>query len=187
MRRKKRFCKEFSNLESLVGEFLGRQPERKSRNLVELWRHWAMVMGEELAGLAFPLGQKDEVLLIGAEDNLALQELSFFSAEILCRVNAFLEEPVFASVQLSLLQGRATLDSLPLLQNDAGEQDGGEAFGAIQNMGQNMTQNMAQRMSPRIPVAAPAKGSLGFLDLDPASPLGRCYARYVERFGKRRE
>lgn len=174
-------------METLVGEFLGRQPERKSRNLVELWRHWAMVMGEELAGLAFPLGQKDEVLLIGAGDNLALQELSFFSAEILCRVNAFLEEPVFASVQLSLLQGRATLDSLPLLQNDAGEQDGGEAFGAIQNMGQNMTQNMAQRMSPRIPVAAPAKGSLGFLDLDPASPLGRCYARYVERFGKRRE
>ena len=171
MRRKKRFCKEFSNLETLVGEFLGRQPERKSRNLIELWRHWAMVMGEDLASLAFPLGQKDDVLLVGAEDNLALQELSFLSDEILCRVNAFLEAPVFSSVQLSLLQGRATLDSLTLLQNGDSEEGPGEAFG----------------LPPHLPVAAPAKGSLGFLNIDPSSPLGRCYARYVERFGQRRE
>lgn len=181
MRRKKRFCKEFSNLETLVGEFLGRQPQRKSRNLVELWRHWAMVMGEELAPLAFPLGQKEDVLLVGAEDNLALQELSFFSAEILCRVNAFLEAPVFSSVQLSLLQGRATLDSLPLLQSPASQAVTGQPGGSQGSE----SYGLPPHLPPRLPVAAPAKGSLGFLDIDPTSPLGRCYARYVERFGKR--
>ncbi|MDL2207517.1 DUF721 domain-containing protein, partial [Desulfovibrio sp. OttesenSCG-928-M16] len=43
--------------------------------LVELWRHWEMVMGEMLAPLGRPLGHKDATLFIGAEDAMAMQEL----------------------------------------------------------------------------------------------------------------
>ena len=167
-KRKRRFCADFSSSSELVEQFLKSQPKNASLNLVELWRHWGMVLGPNLEGLAFPLGHKDNVLLIGAEDNLVLQELSFMSTEILERVNAFLEQPFFVQIQLSLLQGRATLDNVVANQS---------AEAAQQAMS-------AAYLPTRIPVSAPAKGVLGELELDASTALGRCYQKYIERFGK---
>lgn len=86
------------------------------RHLVELWRNWEMVMGPELASLAFPLGRRRDRLIVGGEDNMALQELSYQTPEILERVNAFMdappEAPVFSRVDLRLLMGMRPL-SLP--------------------------------------------------------------------------
>ena len=167
-KRKRRFCEDFSSSSELVEQFLKSQPKNASLNLVELWRHWGMVLGPNLEGLAFPLGHKDSVLLIGAEDNLVLQELSFMTSDILERVNAFLEQPFFTHVQLSLLQGRATLDNIVINQNAEMAQ----------------AADSTAYLPTRIPVSAPAKGVLGELELDPLTPLGRCYQKYVERFGK---
>ena len=167
-KRKRRFCADFSSSSELVEQFLKSQPKNGSLNLVELWRHWSMVLGPNLEGLAFPLGHRDNVLLIGAEDNLVLQELSFMSTEILERVNAFLEQPFFVQIQLSLLQGRPTLDNIVVNQDAK----------------MDAQSNSSAYLPPRIPVSAPAKGVLGELELDPSTALGRCYQKYIERFGK---
>ena len=41
---------------------------------VRLWQNWEMVMGPDIAPLAWPLGARNDILIVGGEDNLALQE-----------------------------------------------------------------------------------------------------------------
>lgn len=89
---------------------LGGDPLRL--RLVQLWRHWDMVLGPELAPLARPLGHHKDTLLIGAEDAMLMQELHLQSGEILERVNAFMEGAFFASVKVSLRFQRTELDSI---------------------------------------------------------------------------
>lgn len=72
---------------------------------VRLWQNWEMVMGPDIAPLAWPLGARNDILIVGGEDNLALQELSFMTPEILERVNAFMDAPVFDRVELRLVMG----------------------------------------------------------------------------------
>lgn len=71
---------------------------------VRLWQNWEMVMGPDIAPLAWPLGARNDILIVGGEDNLALQELSFMTPEILERVNAFMDAPVFDRVELRLVR-----------------------------------------------------------------------------------
>ena len=89
---------------------LGGDPRRL--RLVQLWRHWEMVLGPELAPLARPLGHHKDTLLIGAEDAMLMQELHLQSDEILERVNAFMEGPFFAAVKVSLRFQRTELDNI---------------------------------------------------------------------------
>ena len=161
--RRRRKCEQALSAADLVSKFLAAHPKGAADDLVELWRHWEMVMGPELAGLAHPLGTRAGTLLVGADDNLILQELAFLTPEILERANAFLDNTRFTNVQASLMQGRASLENAPALAADAQKQ---------------------QTAPPSTPVSRPAPGPLGKLTLDPASPLGRAYWKYVERFGK---
>ena len=69
-----------------------------------------MVMGPEIAALARPLGHRESRLLVGGEDNLALQELIYHTPEMLERANAFMDGEVFSRVELHLLEGRTPLD-----------------------------------------------------------------------------
>lgn len=168
-RRKRRICEEFSSTSELLDAFWAKHPKGEaSTSLLELWRHWDMVLGQPLASLALPLGHKEHSLIVGAEDNLALQELSFLSSEILERVNAFLNEPYFDTVQLELLMGRATLNNISCLS--AKENPATDNF-----------------LPVHIPVAMPAQGALGNLDIDENTALGLCYKKYVQRFGKRQD
>jgi hypothetical protein len=70
--------------------------------LLHLWQNWSMVMGQELACLAVPLGVRQKILLVGAQDSIAMQELHLQSEEILERVNAFMESSFFTGINLSL-------------------------------------------------------------------------------------
>lgn len=130
------------------------------RHLVELWRNWEMVMGPELASLAFPLGRRREILIVGGEDNIVLQELSFQTPEILERVNAFmdapLDAPVFARVELRLLMGQRPL-SLP-------PED---------------PQPCRERPAP----ARPADLGAYFSSMRPDSPVARAYAACLRMHG----
>ena len=81
--------------------------------LVRLWQHWDMVLGPELAALALPLGHRDGLLLLGAEDSMTMQEISLLAPEILERVNAFMDSPFFRAASCSLLLSRRPLNSLP--------------------------------------------------------------------------
>lgn len=90
----------------LLFEHLGGADQSR---LVQLWRHWEMVMGRDLAALARPLGHKESTLLVGAEDAMALQELSMQVPEILERVNAFMDQDFFRKVRVMLMQDHPDL------------------------------------------------------------------------------
>lgn len=127
--------------------------------LRRLWENWPMVMGDDLAGLAMPLGHRKSVLLVGAEDHLVMQELSFCTPDILERVNAFMDSPYFEKVELHLHLGQPVLDvprpqlaslgSLPPIERPEG------LTGAF--------------------AATPG--------LNPDSPVARCYMAYLRLHG----
>ena len=119
---------------------------------VRLWQNWEMVMGPDIAPLAWPLGARNDVLIVGGEDNLALQELSFMTPEILERVNAFMDAPAFGRVELRLIMGDRPLDQPPAIQP-----------------------------STRVRPLPPRPGDLGahLEEMRPDSPVARCYAAYL--------
>lgn len=78
--------------------------------LVRLWQNWDMVMGPELAAIAWPLGHRGNILLVGGEDAMIMQELSLQTDEILERVNAFMDESLFTEVRVSLTLGKNPLN-----------------------------------------------------------------------------
>ncbi len=150
----KRALKRLS-VQDAMQEFFAARGGEPFLSLARLWAHWGMVMGADLEHLALPLGQRGEVLIIGGEDNTALQELTLYAPEILLRVNAFLDVPRFSRVQLELLQGRTPLYP-----------------------------PKPQAIPSPVSSARPKPERLGGLMdvLDPATPIGRCYRSYVESF-----
>ncbi len=156
----KRFCPEAVEASDLVRAFLDRSQRGRDLTLNELWRHWNTVLGPGLADLALPVGHRDAVLLVAAEDHLIMQELSFLGPEILERVNAFLEEDRFQEVRLSLLGKQRPL---------------------------NAPAGQGSRRAVPLLLFKPDPERLGALweRMDPNTPLGRCYRAYVQRFGKK--
>ncbi|WP_341806122.1 DUF721 domain-containing protein [Nitratidesulfovibrio liaohensis] len=143
--------------EALRG-FLERRGAPERMRLVRLWENWDMVMGTDIAVLAYPLGHRKRILLVGAEDNMAMQDLTFLTPEILERVNAFMDDvsdgPYFERVEVHLLQRRTPLDEVRVERSAP---------------------------PPRVP---PRPDNLGGLlgAFDPESPVGRAYASYVRMF-----
>ena len=130
--------------------------------LCRLWQNWDMVMGEELAELAIPLGARNDLLVIGGEDNMVLQELSYMKEEILERVNAFmgvpLSSPCFCRVELQLLLGRRPLNLVP-----------------------DIYPSERRRPAPSMP---PGLGG-PLQEMRPDSPVTRAYLAYLTMFGIR--
>ena len=121
-------------------------------------------MGPDLGMLARPLGHHRDLLLIGAEDAMLAQELHLMSGELLERANAFMEEPFFGGVKVSLLMGKAGLDVTarkPLAEDEQGWR------------------------APRRYVPEPVLANGTFLGrMNPASPVARAYARFAEKAGR---
>ena len=138
---------------SLLGKMLREWGMTEQIRLQPLWEHWEMVMGPELAGLAWPLGHKGEVLFVGGEDAMAVQELHFQEGEILERVNAFLDAPQFRQVHLSLLLGRRPLN-----------------MAAPAPAPKKCTRQSTPRPSGKY-----------LAGMDPQSPVARAYARFARR------
>lgn len=121
MRKKNYFRKRFIRksqpklLGSMLQSFvLSRAKDPEQANLHELWKHWEMVLGDELASLAKPLGSRARTLLIGTSNNLELQEVRMQYDDILARANAFMKafahEAYFNKVEFSLFRGKSELD-----------------------------------------------------------------------------
>jgi hypothetical protein len=131
-------------------EHLLRRYPHKAR-LARLWQNWNMVMGAELAPLAWPLGERKGVLLLGGEDAMVMQELVMMRDEILERANAFMAESFFTDVHVSLSLGKRPLDGLPPPPSRRRE----------------------HTMFPKLDGSA-----LGAVD--PDSPAARCYAAFLD-------
>ncbi len=136
------------------------QGEARAR-LQQLWLNWDMVMGPELAPLARPMGHHRDLLLIGAEDAMLAQELHLLAGEILERVNAFMEQPFFGAIKVTLLMGKAGLDKTAARKN-----------------------NVVARQVARTPRNEPSEARGAYLEaMDPTSPVASAYARFVRQRG----
>ena len=136
------------------------QGETRAR-LQQLWLNWAMVMGPELAPLARPMGHHRDLLLIGAEDAMLAQELHLLAGEMLERVNAFMEQPFFTAIKVTLLMGKAGLDKTAASKAAP-----------------------ARCSAPRPKRPEPPNAHGLYLEaMDPSSPVARAYARFVRQRG----
>lgn len=162
MRKNARFARREKRLLAAgeaMSAFLDGYGGKERRHLTALWRNWSVVMGEALAELAFPLGHKGDVLIIGADDVMAMQELSLQSMEILERANAFMDSEFFRQVKVNLMQGQQALTRPRPRRPD----------------------------SPIRPAPPPKPTRLGGLvgKLTPDSPVTRCYEAYIAMFAGR--
>lgn len=130
---------------------MGGSPARG--RLACLWRQWNEVMGEDLAGLASPLGSRGKTLLIAAENAIQLQELHFYCDELRERANAFLGCEYFESARIELIAGR----------------EGMPPSGS----------GLAHTRPPRLcrPIIRPTGKFLAGMNSD--SAVARCYARFT--------
>lgn len=121
--------------------------------LVRLWRSWDDLMGE-MAPLARPLGHRGMRLILAAEDPMVMQEAQFLAPLILEKINGFLGEEVFDKVVFELLNGRVPLDR----------------------------EAPSEPPEPKRVLKKPK--TLGTLnkELDPDSPVGKCYRAYQRMF-----
>ncbi len=150
--------KRLRSVQEAVNILLAAYGGEENFRICALWDNWEMVMGEALAPLALPLGHKDGVLLVGAEDSMALQELSLQTPEILERANAFMDTPFFSKVRVILQQGQRPLsEKLP-------------------------ARPTTPARSP-MPSRPPRLGGL-MGTFPPDSLVGRCYRAYVAAFSR---
>lgn len=98
----------------VLDRFLRTREKQSELEMVRLWRNWSSVLGPELSKLARPLGRRKASLVIGTEDSIVMQELSFCSDQILHNVEQFLGWQPFDKVTLELLKGRTPLDQVAL-------------------------------------------------------------------------
>lgn len=137
-----------------IDRFVAEKDAAGRRAFVEVCRRWEAIVGPETAELVRPLGHRRRDLLLGADDPVIMQEIHFMAPEILSLVNAALGQEVFDRVRFDLLVDRVSLDAL-------------------------------RALPPRFSTPAtqrPARlgGLMG--KLDPTTPVGRCYAKYVAYF-----
>ncbi len=142
------------NIQQLLESCMQKLGKPEQALLTKLWQHWDMVMGEYLASIAWPLGYKDGVLLVGGEDATSVQELSFMSMEILERANAFMEKDFFTDVKVRLSLDKTPLHEVVKIQNN---------------------------VEPLPFVKGPKLSGKYLNEMPSDSPLASCYAKYVER------
>ena len=152
--KKRRYVRRSRKLRSAgdaIGDLIDRHGGGNVRKRMELWANWEQIMGPGVASLGSPLDVKGKTLIVGADNNMALQELNMQAPYIVERANAYLEEKTFSRVTFTLLQGREPLTGRP----------------------------QAPKMEKFKPKTAPPLPPIGFgnlkdkIDLD--SPVGRCY------------
>ncbi len=139
-----------------VSSFLDGHGGKERRHLTALWQNWPAVMDSAIASLGFPLGHKEHTLIIGADDSMALQELSLQSVEILERANAFMDSEFFRQVKVVLMQGQ-------------------------QDLARPRPRRPDTLFRPAPPPKPPRLGAL-LGKLDPESPVTRSYEAYIAMF-----
>lgn len=106
-----------------AGDLIARLMEKGGgKNIMkrmELWANWETVMGPGVGNLGVPLEVKGKTLFIGADDNMAMQELNMQTYYILQRANGYLKEhPLdkeehFDKIRITLRRGRKALTGRP--------------------------------------------------------------------------
>lgn len=147
------------DLRKALRAFLDAKGGESTVRLLRLWNEWERIVGEEIAELVVPLGHRKKILVLGASDNMAQQEATYYAPEILYRVHEFLGEELFERVQIDLLLGKEHV--------------------ARQKVG-------APPIKPWQPPTPKVLGNLlGNMNED--SPVARCYEKYVRFFAGKKK
>ncbi|GAB6161329.1 hypothetical protein JCM12298_04880 [Desulfothermus naphthae] len=99
---------------NIIEEIINKKGGREKFALIRLWKNWEEVLGKNLSQLARPIGTKGKTVIIGVEDSILMQELSFYSPEILKRINQFLGKELFDKIIYKLLEDKTCLVDIVL-------------------------------------------------------------------------
>lgn len=108
-------------IQELCPAFLQKYARQPHQDVLKnLWENWDMVCPEEIISFIKPYSYKDKVLYLGADNPSDLQEIRMYYAELLERINVFLEayglKNYFERLEFSLSRGRKSLlerESIP--------------------------------------------------------------------------
>ncbi|NDV20211.1 DUF721 domain-containing protein [Pseudodesulfovibrio sp. JC047] len=159
MRRSRRKYNEYTSrpgprkTSDLMPRFLDKLDTTGGAALVRLWRSWDDLMGE-MAAMARPLGHRGTRIVLAAQDPIVMQEAQYLAPMMLQKINEYLGEEVFDKVVFELLNGRVPLDEV------------------------------IRPEAPEPPRKLKRPKNLGHVDdqLDPDSPVGKCYRAYRRMF-----
>ncbi len=146
-------------------DFLERKGFTREFSVLELWKKWEDVIGPEMAQMARPLKRQKNTLIIGVEDSIIMQELYFYSEEILKRIEDFLGWQPFDKIKYKLLE-----DKTPLTEK-------------IPSLGEKV-------MEENTTIGYKLPSQVGTLTLSENGPVGRAYSAYVKfitKLGRRKE
>ncbi|GAU07470.1 DUF721 domain-containing protein [Desulfoplanes formicivorans] len=138
---------------SALSRFFKDQNGSDNLSLARLWEQWDTLLGPDITDLICPLGHTRDTLLLGAEDAIVIHEFTYFSDQILERVNGFLGREVFKHIHIELLRGRTPLNKKLLTESGSYPHP-------------DKPENLGQ------PGALP----------DDGSPVARAYKAYVRHF-----
>jgi hypothetical protein len=142
-----------TSMNMALRRFFDRQDTHDDLCLAKLWEAWDTIFEPEIATLIRPLGHKKDILLLGADDAIVMQEFTYFSDQILEKANAFLGKQFFGRIRIELLKGRSPLNAR-LLPPPPGR---------------------------RPPVRPEGLGTMPH-DMQASSPVTRAYFKYVSLF-----
>ncbi|MFN2267710.1 MAG: DUF721 domain-containing protein [Desulfonatronovibrio sp.] len=146
------------SVDKSINKYLGRIDSDGSRYIfINICNRWDQIVGTEIAALVKPLGQKNKTLILGAQDSIIIQEITFASQQIIDMINDFCGSDIFDKLRVELLKGRTPLD-----------------------------RKLVHKPHIALPVKKPRQlGNLmGFMSED--SPVARCYSRYVDFFHEKK-
>jgi len=101
-------------ISTALDRFLHRKKMNKELQIAKIWTYWGDILGEEVAKLARPLGRRKETLIVGAVDNVVMQELVYYSPQILDQIEEFLGWQPFDKIVFELLDTRSSLDEIKI-------------------------------------------------------------------------
>ncbi|MCF8039497.1 MAG: DUF721 domain-containing protein [Desulfohalobiaceae bacterium] len=102
------------NLAQILDEYISRRNISREFQIAGIWKNWSHIVGPRLIELARPLGKRKKTLVIGVENSLAMQELVFYSEQILEQVEEYLGWQPFDKISFELLHNSTSLDQLSL-------------------------------------------------------------------------
>jgi hypothetical protein len=139
-----------------LNDWLSRMDPDGARYLFNgICKNWENIVGEDTAELVKPLERKNSTLILGAQDSIVIQEISFLSEQILELINSFCGSVFFDKVRVELLKGRTPLD-----------------------------RQLVKKPVVQVRFKKPDKlGGLESL-VKKDSPVARCYASYLELFNR---
>ncbi len=147
----KRLFGKAEEITNVIERYLHRLGKPEQIILTRLWQHWDMVMGPEIAALAWPLGHKEGTLFVGGEDAMSVQELTYMHDEIIERANTFMDSNFFVSVKV-----RLSLDKTPL----------------------DAASHIPKPQRKHVSFGKTLSGKY-LKNMDPDSAVAQCYARFV--------